>query len=85
LLEFSAILFLNRSFSNLYLSKIAERNSIVIELYDQQGEFIQEIENKEFERGTYDIPVNIMDQPSGIYLVVIHSSSYNKTLRFVKQ
>ena len=84
--EFSALLFPNPALSELNIDlKIAERNSIVIKLYSQQGEFIQEIENKEFDRGSYLIPVDIVDQSAGVYLVVIHSSSYNKTLRFVKQ
>ncbi len=84
--EFSALLFPNPASSELNIKlEIGERKSIVIQLFSQQGEFIQEIENKEFERGTYTVPVNIIDQSTGVYLVVIHSASYNKTLRFVKQ
>ncbi len=84
--DFSALLFPNPTISDFKIDlKVAERNIITIQLFSQQGEIIESIKNEEFERGSYSIPVSLTNLPSGVYLVVIHSNKYNKTLRIVKQ
>ena len=83
---FSALLYPNPTVSEFNIDlNVAERNLISIQLFNQQGEFVQSIKNEEFERGSYAIPVSLSRQSAGVYLIVIQSLGYNKTLRIIKQ
>ncbi|MBL1281493.1 MAG: T9SS type A sorting domain-containing protein [Fluviicola sp.] len=84
--EFSATPFPNptRSISTLKL-EIAEKTTMRIMLFNLQGELVTEIANKDFERGTFELPVDLSEEKAGMYLIAISSKNFSETIRVVKQ
>ena len=56
-----------------------------IQLFSNQGQFIQPIFNGKIERGTFEYPMDLTNFTPGIYLVLIQSKEFKETVRIIKQ
>ena len=65
--------------------EVADKSNFRIMLFTMQGEFLSELSNQIYERGTFEIPVDLSTKKPGTYLVVVSSKNFNETIRLVKQ
>jgi hypothetical protein len=55
-----------------------------IQLFSNQGQFLQPIFNGKIERGTFEYPMDLTNLAPGIYLVVVQSKEFKETVRIMK-
>jgi hypothetical protein len=55
-----------------------------IQLFSNQGQFLQSIFSGKIERGTFEQGIDFEDLEPGTYLVVIQSKTFKETVRVVK-
>ncbi|HIP31838.1 MAG TPA: T9SS type A sorting domain-containing protein [Crocinitomicaceae bacterium] len=65
--------------------EISEKTTMRIILFNLHGELVTEIANKDFERGTFELPVDLSEEKAGMYLIAISSKEFSETIRVVKQ
>lgn len=83
--EYSSKVFPNpaSTSSNLEIN-IPLKEAVEISLFDLSGKKLQSIYSGDLERGTFRYPINLIDLPSGMYLVVISSEKYKESVRLSK-
>lgn len=83
--EFNARVYPNPLISEGNLSlELPTTSNLTIAVYDLNGKFIQTIHEGELRAGTRAVSFDLLSVPSGMYLVVIKSKEYKKTVRFIK-
>ena len=83
--SFEAIVFPNPATSETTFEfKIPTKTNFEIALYDMNGKFIQPIHSGEIDRGTFRQHLDLTNLNPGIYLVVINSNDFKKTVRVSK-
>jgi len=83
--SFESIVFPNpTSAATTFELKIPVKNIFEIGLYDMNGKFIQPIHSGELDRGTFRHQLDLTSLNTGIYLVVINSNDFKKTVRISK-
>ena len=82
---FSAIAYPNPAVESSTLKLgIASSIDANIQLFSNQGQFIQPIFSGKIERGTFEHAIDFVGLEPGTYLVVIQSKVFNETVRVVK-
>lgn len=83
--EFKAFAFPNPAVENTALEIQAPHSEqMEIKLYDTGGKWIKEIYSGKTPKGTVRQVIDLNDLNSGIYLVIIQSKDFKKTVRVVK-
>lgn len=83
--SFDAIVFPNPVTSETTFEfKIPTKTNFEIGLYDMNGKYIQPIHSGEIDRGTFRQQLDLSNLNPGMYLVVINSNDFKKTVRVSK-
>jgi len=83
--DFAAIVFPNPATSETTFEfKIPTKTNFEIGLYDMNGKYIQLIHSGEIDRGTFRQHLDLTNLNPGVYLVVINSNDFKKTVRVSK-
>jgi hypothetical protein len=83
--EFKALAFPNPAVESTTLEiQVPKKELMDIKLYDTSGKFIREIHSGEISRGTSRQLIDLNDLTSGLYLIIIQSKDFKKTVRIVK-
>lgn len=83
--DFKAIAYPNPAadYSTLQLS-VPAKNQFEIGLYDMSGKLIRPLYSGEIARGTFRQEFGLSDLNSGVYLILINSADFRRTVRIVK-
>ncbi len=83
--DFAAIVYPNPvSTVTTFEFKIPTKTNLEIALYDMNGKYIQPIHSGEIDRGTFRQQLDLSNLNPGVYLVVINSNDFKKTVRVSK-
>lgn len=75
----------NPAADELYLEiDLKQSTNLAFHLYDTQGRKIKTLANASYTDGTHQIPLQVFDYPTGIYLLMIDSDFGTITKHFVK-
>ena len=83
--EFDSKVYPNPTLENAQLEiAVAEDGTFVVDLFDLNGRHIQNIHEGELERGTHTYHLPLFNENPGMFLVIIRSKNYSKSIKLSK-
>jgi hypothetical protein len=83
--EFSSFAYPNPTKATTTIKfEVPTETEAVIQVFSMNGNLIDSFDRKTYRPGTHEMPLNLIDQAPGMYLVTIMSEDYQKTLRVSK-
>jgi hypothetical protein len=84
-IEFEAFTFPNPAKEQTTLRiMLPEKAKVQVDLFNLNGQLIQTISSKKLEKGANNLPIDLLDIPTGTYLISIRSEEFKESVRFVK-
>ena len=83
--EFDALAYPNPTMDASTIKfEVPTETEAVIQVFSMNGNLIYSFDRKTYRPGTYEMPMILMDQAPGMYLVTIMSEEYQETIRISK-
>jgi hypothetical protein len=83
--EFASIAYPNPTKVNTTIKfEVPTETEAVIQVFSMNGNLIYSFDRKTYRPGTHEMPLILMDQAPGMYLVTIMSEEYQETIRISK-
>ncbi|MFT5779487.1 MAG: hypothetical protein ACI837_002446 [Crocinitomicaceae bacterium] len=84
-LEFKAFTFPNPAIEQTTLRIILpKKTKVQVDLFTMNSQLIQTISTKRLKKGENNFPIDLLDLPTGTYLISIRSEDFKESVRFVK-
>ena len=83
--EFSSLAYPNPTKGNTTIKfEVPTETDAVIQVFSMNGNLIYSFDRNLYRPGTHELPINLIDQAPGMYLVTIMSEEYQETIRISK-